>query len=139
MLPNIRSALLNSKQLPLPLYLSLQRAILKCPAFFIKGFLFPLCESNSCTVLEASVVAQVIHACHIPVLHSATALLKLSDLPFTLPTSILVLVFLEKKQALPCRVVDSLVVKYFASCQTIGCTVAMPQIWFHSLYFFIKK
>lgn len=141
LLPNFRHNITShspQKELDLPIMLALQKAITKCPALFIKGFLFPLCESRSCTLVEASFIAEVIASCHIPVLHSATALLKLSELPFTLPTSILVLVLLEKRQALPCRVVDALVVKYFAVCQQIGSIEQLPHIWFQSLYLFIQ-
>lgn len=141
LLHNIRSNLIKNGQqrLDTPLYLAIQKAMMKTPALFLKGFIFPLCESGTCTISEASVVARVIHATKIPVLHSATALLKMSELPFTLATSILVLAFLEKKQALPCRVVDALVIKYFANQQPRGCEVPLPQIWFHSFYIFVQR
>lgn len=123
----------------MPLYLSLQKSLKKAPALFLKGLLLPLCESKACTVLEASVLARVIVQSQFPVLQSATALLKLSELPFTLPIGILVLVFLEKKQALPYRVVDTLVLKYFSQKQELGSSMMMPHVWFQALYTFVKR
>lgn len=123
----------------MPLYLSLQKSLKKAPALFLKGLLIPLCESKVCTVLEASVLARVIVQSQFPVLQSATALLKLSELPFTLPIGILILVFLEKKQALPYRVVDTLVLKYFSQKQELGSSMVMPHVWFQALYTFVKR
>lgn len=114
--------------------------MLKSPALFLKGFLFPLIiESGTCSIAEASAIARVIHQTKIPVLHSATALLKLSDVSFTLATGILVLAFLEKKQALPYRVVDALVIKYFSNQQHRGSQFALPNVWFHSFYLFVQR
>ncbi|GAA5802309.1 hypothetical protein HPULCUR_007773 [Helicostylum pulchrum] len=129
----------NQTRLDMPLYLSLQKSLKKAPALFLKGLLIPLCESKVCTVLEASVLARVIVQSQFPVLQSATALLKLSELPFTLPIGILILVFLEKKQALPYRVVDTLVLKYFSQKQELGSSMVMPHVWFQALYTFVKS
>ncbi|KAI9364595.1 Bystin-domain-containing protein [Pilaira anomala] len=141
LLHSLRNNLIKNNQtrLDMPLYLALQKALKKAPALFLKGLLIPLCESKSCTVLEASVIARVIVQSQFPVLQSATALLKLSELSFTLPIGILVLVFLEKKQALPYRVIDTLIVKYFANQQTVGRDMVLPQVWFQALYTFIKS
>lgn len=141
LLHSLRNNLIKNNQtrLDMPLYLALQKALKKAPALFLKGLLIPLCESKSCTVLEASVIARVIVQSQFPVLQSATALLKLSELSFTLPIGILVLVFLEKKQALPYRVIDTLIVKYFANQQTLGRDMVLPQIWFQALYTFVKR
>lgn len=135
----MRSNLIKNKQqfLDTPLYLALQKGMTSCPALFLKGFLFPLLESNSCTLIEASLLASIIQQARIPSLHTATALMRLSEiLFFTLPVSVLVLSFLAKLQALPYRVVDSLVNLYF--CQRKD-EIILPMIWYESLHIFVKR
>lgn len=108
-----------------------------CPALFLKGFLFPLLESNSCTLTEATLLASIIQQARIPSLHTATALLHMTEMYlFTLPISVLAFSFLEKKQALPYRVVDSLVNRYFCRRQD---EIALPLIWYQSLHTFVKR
>ena len=139
MLPNVRSSLARDNLLQTPLCLSLQKAATKCPAFFVKGLLLPLCESNTCTVLEATTIATSMIKCHLPTLHAATALLRLAELPFSIATSIFIQVLIEKRLPLPCRVVDALVVKYFCAHQALGTTRVLPHIWFHTMFVFIKN
>jgi essential nuclear protein 1 len=67
-----------------------------------------MCEEG-CTLREALIVASVLRKVSIPVLHSAAALLKLSQLPYSGATSIFMRVLLDKKYALPYRVVDAMV------------------------------
>lgn len=90
------------------------------PACFFKGFLFPLLEDGTCTVREAEIVSSIIVKVSIPVLHSAAALLRLCDIAaehFTTAkedgggaaTNIFIRVLLQKKYALPYKVIDALV------------------------------
>ena len=94
------------------LYLALKKALYKPSAFF-KGVLLPLCEGR-CTVREALIIASVIQKVSVPMLHSAVAILKLAEMPFTPANTIFLRTLLIKKYALPYRVVDGLV-DYFAS------------------------
>jgi essential nuclear protein 1 len=108
-----------------------------CPALFLKGFLFPLLESHSCTLTEASLLASVIRQVHIPSLHTATALMHLTEIPFfTLAINVLVLSLLEKRQTLPYRVVDSLVIRHFCQWQE---EMVLPLIWYQSLLTFVNR
>ncbi|KAF1797424.1 Bystin-domain-containing protein [Mucor lusitanicus] len=124
-------------QLDPALYNALKKALACNPALFMKGLLFPLCESNTCTVAEACILANVLGQVKIPALQSATALLRLSEQLFTLPICILVQVFVQKRQALPYRVVDTLTFKYF--CQREGSLQQLPIMWYQSLLIFTQS
>lgn len=124
-------------QLDPALYNALKKALACNPALFMKGLLFPLCESNTCTVAEACILANVLGQVKIPALQSATALLRLSEQLFTLPICILVQVFVQKRQALPYRVVDTLTFKYF--CQREGSLQQLPIMWYQSLLIFTQR
>ncbi|KAI8646402.1 Bystin-domain-containing protein [Parasitella parasitica] len=124
-------------QLDPALYRVLKKVLVCNSALFLKGLLFPLCESNSCTVAEACILANVLGQTKIPALQSATALLWLSQQTFTLPICILIRVFLEKRQPLPYRVVDMLTFQYF--CQREGAITQLPLTWYHSLQTFAQS
>ncbi|KAG4305914.1 hypothetical protein PORY_000824 [Pneumocystis oryctolagi] len=103
----VRQDILENKKLNYHLYMSLKKSIYKPSAFF-KGFLFPICENN-CTLKEASVIGSVLSKVSVPVLHSAAALLRLSEMDFSGSTSLFIKILLDKKYALPYKVVDALV------------------------------
>ncbi|KAL9546954.1 hypothetical protein MBANPS3_006411 [Mucor bainieri] len=126
-----------NSQLDPALYMALKKALACNPALFMKGLLFPLCESNTCTVAEACILANVLGETKIPALQSATALLRLSEQLFTLPICILAHVFLQKRQALPYRVVDMLTFKYF--CQREENLQQLPILWYQSLLIFTQS
>ena len=116
-LERVRSEIYETKKLHVHLFDALKRATYK-PAGFFKGFLFPLVQSGTCTLREAHVVSGVLARCSIPVLHSAAALLRLTDIAAEQAsvstesggaTNIFIRVLLEKKYALPYKVVDNLV------------------------------
>ena len=70
-----------------------------------QGLILPLCQSGDCTLREAVIVTSVLQRASIPVLHSAAALLRLADMPYAGTTSFFLRVLLDKKYALPYRVV----------------------------------
>ncbi|GAN02232.1 bystin [Mucor ambiguus] len=125
-----------NSQLDPALYIALKKALACNPALFMKGLLFPLCESNTCTVAEACTLATVLGQTKIPALQSATALLRLSEQFFTLPLCILVHVFVQKRQALPYRVVDILTFKYFCQRENLQ---QLPTMWYQSLLLFAQS
>lgn len=121
LLPSIRDSIHETKKLHSHLYNALKRALYK-PACFFKGLLFPLLESETCTLREAQIIASAISRVSVPVLHSAAALLRLCEMGaemFTAsartedrndgPVNIFIRCLLEKKYALPYKVVDALV------------------------------
>jgi essential nuclear protein 1 len=91
----------------LPADLALKKSLYK-PASFFKGVLLPLGESR-CTLREALIVASVLSKVSVPVLHSAVAILKLTEMDFCGANALFLRTLLLKKYALPYRVIDQLV------------------------------
>lgn len=117
LLPRVRDDIHETRKLNVHLYKALKKSLYK-PAAFFRGLLFPLVASGTCTLREATIVASVITRVSIPVLHSATALYRLceiaaeqmmGDVESAGACNILIRTLLEKKYALPYRVVDALV------------------------------
>lgn len=119
LLPKVREEIAETKKLHVHLYSALKKSLYK-PACFFKGILFPLLEDGTCTLREAHIIASVVTKVSVPVLHSAAALLRLCDIgaeQFTTRTddgaagavNIFIRCLLDKKYALPYKVVDALV------------------------------
>lgn len=126
LLPRIRDDLAEYKRLNFHLYQALRKALYK-PGAFMKGFylimlllnvtlsmcflgvLLPLLESGNCTLREAIIIGSVVARNSIPILHSSAAMLKIAEMDYTGANSIFLRIFLDKKYALPYRVVDALV------------------------------
>lgn len=108
LLPRIRDDLAEYKRLNFHLYQALRKALFK-PAGFMKGILLPLLESGTCTLREAVIIGSVIAKNSIPILHSSAAILKIAEMDYTGANSIFLRIFLDKKYALPYRVVDGVV------------------------------
>ncbi|ORY79945.1 Bystin-domain-containing protein [Protomyces lactucae-debilis] len=108
LLERVREDIFENKKLNYHLYMALKKALYK-PAAFFKGFLFPLVQSGTCTLKEGAIVASVLSKVSVPVLHSAAALLRLSEMDFSGPAALFIRVLLDKKYALPFKVVDALV------------------------------
>ncbi|BFZ53923.1 snoRNA-binding rRNA-processing protein [Savitreella phatthalungensis] len=111
LLPRVRDDIAANKKLNYHLYMSLKKALYK-PAAFFKGFLFPLVQSGSCTLKESAIVASVLTKVSVPALHSAAALLRLAEMEFSGPAALFIRVLLDKKYALPFKVVDGLVLHF---------------------------
>lgn len=116
-LDRIREDIHETKKLNVHLYKTLKKGLYK-PAAFFKGFLFPLVSGGTCTLREANIVSSVLVRVSIPVLHSAAALLRLTEIVADQTsvstesagaTNIFIRVLLEKKYALPYKVIDGLV------------------------------
>ena len=116
-LERVREDIHETKKLNVHLYNALKKALYK-PAAFFKGFLFPLVNSGTCTLREAQIISSVLARVSIPVLHSAAALMRLTEIAAEQTsvstegggaTNIFIRVLLEKKYALPYKVIDNLV------------------------------
>ena len=117
LLERVREEIHETRKLNTHLFKSLQKATFKPEAFF-KGFLFPLVDSGSCTLREAHVISGVLTRASIPPLHSAAALMRLTDIAAEQAsastesggaTNIFIKTLLDKQYALPYKVVDNLV------------------------------
>ncbi|KAL1956675.1 hypothetical protein VTO42DRAFT_6925 [Malbranchea cinnamomea] len=163
LLDRVRDDIRETKKLHVHVYNALKKALYK-PACFFKGFLFPLVSSGTCTLREAHIVSSVITRVSIPVLHSAAALLRLCDIAAeqtsaslssegTGAVNMFIRVFLEKKYALPYKVIDALVFHFLrfravdplqedAATTTVDDPSKMyklPVIWHQSLLAFAQR
>ncbi|KAL1547613.1 bystin-like [Salvia divinorum] len=135
LLPRVREDIRKNKRLHFALYQSLKKALYK-PAAFNKGILFPLCESRTCNLREAVIVGSIIEKVSIPPLHSSVALLKLAEMEYYGTTSYFTKLLIEKKYALPYRVLDTLVAHFM---KFYGESRVMPVIWHQSLLAFAQR
>ncbi|KAL4904241.1 hypothetical protein BDW74DRAFT_155353 [Aspergillus multicolor] len=156
LLERVREEIYEHKKLNVHTYNSMKKALYK-PACFFKGLLFPLVSSGTCTLREAHIVSSVIARVSIPVLHSAAALLRMCDLAAeqsmrslesTGAVNTFIRVFLEKKYALPYKVIDALVFHFlrFRAAEeedpmTDGSSKAykLPVLWHQSLLVFAQR
>ena len=135
LLPRVRDDISEFKQLNFHLYMALKKALFK-PAAFFKGVLLPLCESGTGTLREALIISSVLAKCSIPMLHSSAALLKIAEMEYSGANSIFLRTLLDKKYALPYRVIDA-VVFHFLRFKTD--TRTLPVLWHQSLLTFVQR
>ncbi|KAL5364628.1 Bystin-domain-containing protein [Aspergillus floccosus] len=158
LLDRVRDEIHETKKLNVHTYNALRKALYK-PACFFKGLLFPLVSSGTCTLREAHIVSSVIARVSIPVLHSAAALLRMCDLAAeqslkslesTGAVNTFIRVFLEKKYALPYKVIDALVFHFLRfradsgedAMMTDGSSskaYKLPVLWHQSLLVFAQR
>jgi essential nuclear protein 1 len=113
LLEKCRDDIRSNMKLNYHLYMALKKALFK-PAAFFKGVILPLAQSLSCTLREAIIFGSVLAKVSIQGNHSAAALLRLIEMPYSAATSVFLKILLNKKHALPRRVIDALV-HHFAS------------------------
>ena len=135
LLPRIRDDISEYKRLNFHLYMALKKSLFK-PAAFFKGILLPICESGTCTLREALIISSVLAKTSIPMLHSSAALLKIAEMDYTGSNSIFIRTLLDKKYALPYRVLDALVFHFvrFTSDER-----DLPVLWHQSLLTFAQR
>ncbi|KAJ5624743.1 hypothetical protein N7510_001052 [Penicillium lagena] len=159
LLDRVRDEIHETKKLNVHTYNALRKALYK-PACFFKGLLFPLVSSGTCTLRDAHIVSSVIARVSIPVLHSAAALLRMCDLAAeqslrslesTGAVNVFIRVFLEKKYALPYKVIDALVFHFLRFRATDDDTMTdgptglhskaykLPVLWHQSLLVFAQR
>ncbi|KAI8380174.1 Bystin-domain-containing protein [Blakeslea trispora] len=135
LLDRVRDDIQDNKKLSYHLYLALKKSLYK-PAAFFKGILFPLCESGNCTLKEAAILGSVLSKISIPVLHSSAAILRLSEMDYTGPNSLFIRILLDKKYALPFKVVDALVMHF---ARFMNDEREMPVLWHQSMLVFVQR
>ncbi|EKM59594.1 uncharacterized protein PHACADRAFT_250194 [Phanerochaete carnosa HHB-10118-sp] len=131
----------NSRKLNVHYYESLKRALYK-PAAFFKGIVFPLLQ-NGCTLQEAAIIASVLAKVKVPLLHSSAALIRLANMEYSGPNSLFIRILLDKKHALPYKVVDALVFHFIRLSNTykakLGDSEKLPVLWHQSLLVFCQR
>lgn len=135
LLPRIRDDLCEYKKLNSHLYASLKKALFK-PAAFFKGIILPLLEGGDCTLREAIIFGSVIARNQIPVLHSSACLLKICEMEYSGANSIFIRILLDKRYALPYRVVDAAVFHFIRFEHEKR---EMPVLWHQSFLTFVQR
>lgn len=135
LLPRIRQDIQENKKLNFHLYLALKKALYKPSAFF-KGILLPMCEEGDCTLREATIISSVLKKVSVPVLHSGAALLKIAQMKYSGANSLFITTLLNKKYALPYRVIDAMV-EHFSQFKFDE--RKLPLLWQQSLLTFIQR
>jgi essential nuclear protein 1 len=135
LLPRIRDDLAEYKKLNTYLYRSLKKALFK-PAAFFKGIILPLLEAGDCTLREAIIFGSVISSSTIPVLHAAACLLKICELEYSGANSIFIRILLDKRYALPYRVVDAAVFHFLKFEHDHR---DLPTLWHQALLTFVQR
>lgn len=135
LLPRIRDDLCEYKKLNSHLYASLKKALFKPSAFF-KGIILPLLESGDCTLREAIIFGSVIARNQIPVLHSSACLLKICEMEYSGANSIFIRILLDKRYALPYRVVDAAVFHFLKFEHDKR---EMPILWHQAFLTFVQR
>ncbi|KAH9970853.1 Bystin-domain-containing protein [Lactifluus volemus] len=120
----------DTRKLSPHLYEALKRALYK-PAAFFKGIVFPLLDGG-CTLKEAAIIASVLSKVKVPLLHSSAALIRLASMEYSGPTSLFIRVLLDKKHALPYKVLDALVFHFIRLANTHA-PGTLPVLWHQSL------
>uniref|UniRef100_A0A3B3VM21 Bystin-like n=1 Tax=Poecilia latipinna TaxID=48699 RepID=A0A3B3VM21_9TELE len=131
LLPRVRDDIAEYKRLNFHLYSALKKALFKPGAWF-KGILIPLCESGTCTLREAIIIGSILTKC---VFLTSTRRYSpshcvLAEMEYNGANSIFLRLLLDKKYALPFRVLDALVAHFlsFRSEKRV-----LPVLWHQSL------
>ncbi|KAL0399550.1 UNVERIFIED_CONTAM: Bystin [Sesamum radiatum] len=137
LLPRVREDIRKNKRCSA--FCLYDNALLRCKK--VKAYLFQAsgCSahmSRTCNLREAVIVGSIIEKISIPPLHSSVALLKLAEMEYYGTTSYFIKLLIEKKYALPYRVLDALVAHFMKFYDE---SRVMPVIWHQSLLAFAQR
>nr|AEE63160.1 unknown [Dendroctonus ponderosae] len=135
LLPRVRDDIAEYKRLNFHLYQAVRKALYK-PGAFMKGIILPLLESGNCSLREAIIIGSIVARSSIPMLHSSVAMLKIADMDYTGANSIFLRIFLDKKYALPYRVVDGLVSHFMRFAMD---SRELPVLWHQAYLTFVQR
>jgi len=138
LLPVIHHHFTEERKLHPSLYMAIKKALFK-PVAFYKGFLLPLAQDEECTLKEALVIASVLQKMHLPPVPTAVTIVKIAQLPFSGPCSVLLRVLIDKKMALPFQAVDALVRYFHRFVRTHSKEEALPVLWHQTLLSFVQR
>lgn len=135
LLPACRQNIAEYKKLNFHYYRSLRKALFK-PAAFFKGIVLPWVV-ESCTLREALILSSVLGKASVPPMHCAACIAKLSEMtPWFGTTSIVLGTLINKKYALPLRVIEGLVAHFCAFARD---NTVLPLVWHRSLLLFVQR
>ena len=135
LLPRVRDDLAEFNKLNAYLYRSLKKALYK-PAAFFKGIILPLLEAGDCTLREAIIFGSIVSKSAIPVLHASACLLKICEMEYSGANSIFIRILLDKRYALPYRVVDGAVFHFLRFEKDHR---ELPSLWHQAFLSFVQR
>ena len=135
LLPKCLEDIADHKRLNYHLYASLQKATYKSAAW-VKGILLPLVGETACSLREAAIIGSVLAKTSLPMQHGAAAMVRLSKMQYNGVASLFLRILLQKKYALPHRVIDA-VVEHFVSFTTE--TRQLPVLWHQALLTLVQR
>jgi len=136
LLPAVREDIQQNKRLNFHYYQALKKALFK-PGGWIKGILLPL-VNDGCSLREAVIIGSVVSKVSIPAEHGAAALMRLcQSKPWYVTNSYFIGILINKKWALPTRVVEA-AVDHFHSFANDDLS-DLPVVWHRSLLSFVQR
>jgi essential nuclear protein 1 len=135
LLPRVRDEVQAHKKVSSQVYQAIRKALRKPGAFF-KGLVLPLAEDPDTSSKEAFVLCTIIKATSVPLLHSAAALMKLCEMPYTVASAMFLRVLIMKRYALPYKTIDALFV-HFMSFLNHG--ERLPNLWHECLLVYAQR
>ncbi|CAE7540230.1 bysl [Symbiodinium pilosum] len=135
LLPAVRQDIAEHKKLNFHYYRALRKSLFK-PAAFFKGILLPMAAEN-CTLREAVIMGSVLAKASVPVMHVAASVVRLCTMtPWYGTTAIILAALLNKKYALPLKVIECLVAHF---CSFAGEDKVLPLVWHRALLIFVQR
>jgi essential nuclear protein 1 len=135
LLEKCRMDIQDHDKLNFHLYNALKKSLFK-PAAYFKGLILPLLQSNTCTTREAVIFSSVLGKMSVPAIHSAAALLRITELPYSVAVIIFVKQILNKKYAFPESVIEK-VFQYFIDFGRRKCDLTV--VWHQALLTFVQR
>merc|ERR1712130_676381 len=108
LLPRVRDDIQFYGKLNFHIYEAVMKAVFKPIAFF-RGFLLPLCQEGNCSLKEATIISAILRDKSVPLQHTSVAMMKIAEMNYNGANSLFLRTMIEKKYALPFRVIDALV------------------------------
>lgn len=134
LVPSLRNSIQRYKKLHPHLYEAVIKAIYKQQEF-ICGVVLPLCDMPSTTLKEAEIVSSAINKKRFPLLHTAAALVRLSEREYTSIVGCFINSFLRKKGQLPFQTLDALFVSFYLQKNN---EEDLPVLWHQNLLLFTR-
>lgn len=134
LLPRVRDDIAFYGKLNYHIYEAIMKAVFK-PIAFLRGFLLPLCSMGNCTLKEATILCAIIRDKSIPLQHTSVAMLKIAEMEYNGANSLFLRTMIEKKYALPYRVVDALVGHFYRFKDD---SRQLPVLWHQAFLSFVK-
>eukprot|EP00927_Polykrikos_kofoidii_P022724 TRINITY_DN21134_c0_g1_i1.p1 TRINITY_DN21134_c0_g1~~TRINITY_DN21134_c0_g1_i1.p1 ORF type:complete len:446 (-),score=92.11 TRINITY_DN21134_c0_g1_i1:421-1758(-) len=142
LLPAVRQNIAQYQKLNFHYFRSLRKALFK-PAAFFKGIMLPLAMEN-CTLREAMILSSVVSKASVPPMHAAATLVRLCEMtPWYGTTAVFIASLVNKKYALPIRVIEGLVSHFCAFAHSAQLQPvegeSLPLVWHRALLVFVQR